>query len=109
MKRYLFTSALHSLSVVMSAGMMSCIHAGEASANPQGARFDPVQRGQVSIKHHSLAADDIHLGGNAFDGNATLRFGHLRTVSTSQRYVNNPLWGNLGRIYGYPCLSSAIF
>jgi hypothetical protein len=36
MKRYLFTSALHSLSVVMSAGMMSCIHAGEASANPQG-------------------------------------------------------------------------
>ena len=36
MKRYLFTSALHSLSVVVSAGMLSCIESDEAYANPQG-------------------------------------------------------------------------
>ena len=57
----------------------------------QGARFDPVQRGQVSIKQHGLAADDLHLGGNAFDRNETPRFGYLRTVSTSQRSVNTEL------------------
>ena len=47
MKRYLFTSALHSLSLVMSAGMMSCIDAGEASANPQGGT---ISAGEATIQ-----------------------------------------------------------
>src|SRR5215475_9768773 len=36
MKRHFFTSALHSLSVVVSASMLSCIDASEVLANPQG-------------------------------------------------------------------------
>ena len=47
MKRYLFTSALHSLSLVMSAGMMFCIDAGEASANPQGGT---ISAGETTIQ-----------------------------------------------------------
>jgi filamentous hemagglutinin family protein len=56
MKRYLFTSALHSLSAVVSAGMLSCIDAGEASANPQGGM---VHAGAAAIRGQGTSALQI--------------------------------------------------
>jgi hypothetical protein len=61
MKRYLFTSALHSLSVVVSAGMLSCIDAGEASANPRGG---VVGAGAATIQGQGTPVLQVHQTGD---------------------------------------------